>query len=294
MAKFTAEKINPMTTVVRVYPAKGEKEFHIFNSPDHHWDNPKCDRELLKEHMEEAKRLNAAIIMPGDTFCLMQGAYDPRKNKSDIRPEHNVSNYLDAVVNDAAKWYAPYAKNIVAIGNGNHESAILKRNETNVLERFSGALGGGVPVLGYHGWVIFKIYDGKTVRWVYKLYFRHGSGGGGPVTRGQIEFSRNMMFVEGADCISMGHIHEKNAGEVNVHYFDDHIHCMKPKMRSVMLLRSSTYKQEFSKNGWHIERGGGPKPLGGNFLTLHLCRNMEKSWINAEAKIRTTKPIEIS
>jgi hypothetical protein len=294
MAKFTAQKINGMTVVVNGYLAKGEKEFNIFISPDHHWDNPKCDRELLKRDMDEAKRLNAAILMPGDTFCLMQGKYDPRRNKADVRPEHNVSNYLDAVITDAAKFYGPYRENIVALGNGNHESAILNRIETNVLERFAGELGGGVPVMGYHGWVIFRIHEhtGKHF-WTYKIYFKHGSGGGGPVTRGQIEFSRYMMEVEGADCITAGHIHEKNNSEVMVHYFDTNARSYKPKARSVLLLRASTYKQEYTKNGWHVERGAPPKPLGGNFLTLHCNRNEKTSWINAEAKIRTNQPLDI-
>jgi UDP-2,3-diacylglucosamine pyrophosphatase LpxH len=294
MAKFKAEKINGMTVVVDVQLEKGEKEFHIFSSPDHHWDNPKCQRDLLREHLDEAKRLNAAILMPGDTFCMMQGKYDPRRNKADVRPEHNVSNYIDAVISDAAKFYAPYKENIIALGNGNHESSILQRLETNVLERFAGEMGGGVPVMGYHGWVVFKIREqtGKQL-WAYKIYFRHGSGGGGPVTRGQIEFSRYMMEVEGADCITAGHIHEKNNSEVMVHYFDTNPMAFKPKARSVLLLRSSTYKQEYTKNGWHVERGAPPKPLGGNFLTLHLCRATNNAWINAEAKIRTNQPFDI-
>lgn len=294
MATFTAQKINGMTTIVTVKLKQSEKSFDIFISPDHHWDNPKCERELLKEHMDEAAAKNAAILMPGDTFCFMQGKYDPRRNKSDIRPEHNVSNYVDAVISDAAKFYAPYKNNIVAIGRGNHESAILKSLETDVLERFAGELGGNVPVLSYHGWVIFKIKDHKDVlRWVYKIYFNHGSGGGGPVTRGQIEFSRMMMMVEGADCITAGHVHEKNNSEVMVHYFDDNSRAYKPKIRSVILLRASTYKQEYTKNGWHIERGAPPKPLGGNFLTLHLGKDRHKAWINAEAKLRTNQPLII-
>jgi UDP-2,3-diacylglucosamine pyrophosphatase LpxH len=293
MAEFKAEKINGMTVIVNVYLKSDEREFHLFISPDHHWDNPKCRRDLLKRDLEEAKKLNAAIILPGDTFCFMQGKYDPRRNKADIRPEHNVSNYLDAVISDAASFYKPYRNNIVCIGKGNHESNILNRLETNVLERFAGELGGNIPVMGYHGWVIFRIHQSKTQRWAYKLYFKHGSGGGGPVTRGQIEFSREMMVVEGADCISMGHIHEKNAGEVMAHYFDEHPNSQKPKIRSVILLRSSTYKQEYTKNGWHVERGAPPKPLGGNFLTLHCLRDKLTSQISAEVKIKTNQPLDI-
>ena len=294
MATFTRQKLNGMTTVVNVRLAKGENSFDIFISPDHHWDNPKCERDLLKLHMDEAVSKGAAILMPGDTFCFMQGKYDPRRNKADIRPEHNKSNYIDAVISDAANFYTPYKNNIVAIGRGNHESSILKSLETDVLERFAGELGGEVPVLGYHGWVVFQIHDHTgNHRWTYKIYFNHGSGGGGPVTRGQIEFSRLMMSVEGADCITTGHVHEKNNSEVMVHYFDDNVNAYKPKIRSIILLRPSTYKQEYRANGWHIERGAPPKPLGGNFLTLNCGRDKNTNWTNAEAKLRTNQPLNI-
>ena len=103
---------------------------------DVHWDNPKCDRDMLKRHLDQAKELEADILLNGDTFCLMQGAYDPRKSKNDIRPEHNKANYLDAVVNDAIEWFSPYANLIKVVGYGNHETNILKRQETDVIDRF--------------------------------------------------------------------------------------------------------------------------------------------------------------
>jgi UDP-2,3-diacylglucosamine pyrophosphatase LpxH len=48
---------------------------------DIHWDNPKCKRDLLKRHLDQAVEQGADILFNGDTFCLMQGAYDPRKSK---------------------------------------------------------------------------------------------------------------------------------------------------------------------------------------------------------------------
>jgi hypothetical protein len=156
--------------------------------------------------------------MPGDTFCMMQGKYNPRRGKSDIRPEHNKANYIDVVISDAADFYKPYKDNMI-VGTGNHEIAILKQLETNVLERFAGELGGGVPVMGYHFWVVYKIHFHGRIRANIKQYCHHGSGGGGAVTRGQINMSRQMMHVEGADIISNGHIHEKSNTEVMMHYF---------------------------------------------------------------------------
>ena len=68
---------------------------------DLHWDNPKCDRNLLKKHLDYCLENDIKVMLNGDTFCLMQGKFDPRRSKKDIRPEHNKVNYLDAVIVDA-------------------------------------------------------------------------------------------------------------------------------------------------------------------------------------------------
>lgn len=283
-----------MTTIVEVHLKKTEKHFDIFVSPDHHWDNPKCNRELLQNHLDECKKLNASIILPGDTFCLMQGAYDPRKSKNDIRPEHNFANYLDRVVDTAAEWYMPYKNNIHAIGQGNHESSILKRQETDVLERFCEKLGSNVA-MGYHGWIVYKVFvEGiKEARANYKIYFNHGTGGDAPVTYGLIEHNRMNVNVEGADAIVMGHNHNKYTQEIMVHYYDEAPSAQAPKIRSVLNVRSSTYKQEYVAGGFHIERGGRkPKPLGGSFIRLYLGRTQKQAWIlTAEPRFMST-PIQ--
>lgn len=292
MSKYNISKMNAMTCVVDVYLENSEKTFTIFSMPDAHWDNPKCDRKLLEKHLKEAKEKNAIIISGGDFFCMMQGKYDPRRSKSDIRPEHNKANYLDVVIEDAAEYLRPYKDNLI-IGTGNHESAILKSCETNVLERLAGELG-GVVVMGYHFWVIFKVYINNRHVDTVKGYFHHGSGGGGAVTRGQINMSRQMMHIEGADFISNGHIHERSSTEVMAHYFDSNPMSYKPKARSIILLQSSTYKQEYIEHGFHIEKGRPPKPLGGLFMDFHIVRTESKGYgVEKEVKFRSTQTFNI-
>jgi UDP-2,3-diacylglucosamine pyrophosphatase LpxH len=77
------------------------KKVKVLLISDLHWDNPHCDRELLRDHLEEAKKGGNDILINGDMFCLMQGKYDGRRSKSEIRPEHNNSRYLDSVVDTA-------------------------------------------------------------------------------------------------------------------------------------------------------------------------------------------------
>ena len=64
---------------------------------DLHWDNPHCDRDLLKRHLDYCLEEDIPVMINGDMFCLMQGRGDNRRNKSDIRPEHNNAMYLDSL-----------------------------------------------------------------------------------------------------------------------------------------------------------------------------------------------------
>ena len=108
---------------------------------DVHWDNPHCKRDILHRLLVQAKERNAGIFVFGDLFCLMQGKYDPRASKDSIRPEHQCNDYLDAVIRTAVKDFQPYAANLELITPGNHETAILKRQETDMIQRLADGLG---------------------------------------------------------------------------------------------------------------------------------------------------------
>jgi hypothetical protein len=82
---------------------------------DIHWDNPKCDRNLLKKNLDYCLNQNIPVHINGDFFCLMQGKGDRRGNKSDILPEHNNARYLDSVIQTAVEWFEPY-KDILLSG----------------------------------------------------------------------------------------------------------------------------------------------------------------------------------
>ena len=254
---------------------KNWEETKVLLISDLHWDNPKCDRELLKKHLDQAVKGNHDILINGDLFCLMQGAYDPRKSKSDIRPEHNHANYFDAIINTAVDWFAPYAHLIKLVGYGNHETAILKRQETDIIERFVTLLnyktGSAIQVGGYGGWIRYQFNDGSNTQ-SFKIKYMHGFGGGGAVTRGTIQHNRMSVNVEGADAIWMGHVHE----DYEMTYTVEELTCKDTvQLRDILMIRTSAYKEEYGdgSNGWHIERGASPKPIGGRWLIMKPFRD---------------------
>ena len=264
---------------------------------DIHWDNPKCDRKMLKAHLEYCKANKIPIFVNGDFFCLMMGKYDPRRNKQDILPEHNKANYLDAVIETAVEWWSPYAHLLTVIGYGNHETAIIKNLETDPLQRFVDLLNytnkTNVQTGGYGGWLLLKYSIWENTHMSKNIKYFHGSSGGGIVTRGAINLTRALEIYENMDIFVMGHIHEnscRNDVRDSIHY-NTGKRIYEIKQKQIHLAITGTYKEEYQDGafGWHVERGAPVKPVGGRILTLNVTREREEGKQSYELLIDSCK-----
>jgi hypothetical protein len=243
---------------------------------DLHWDNPKCDRDMLKRHLDYCLKENIPVMIVGDTYCLMQGKGDRRGNKSDIRPEHNNAKYLDSIVETAVEWFSPYASILTVIGYGNHETAIIKHQETDLLQRFVDLMNyknkSNIFTGGYGGWMVIKKEVKSNTSITKTLKYFHGSGGGGIVTKGAINLTRALETYENMDVFVMGHIHE-NSSRNDVRdavQYNPGKRTYELIQKEIHLAITGTYKEEYVDGfgGWHVERGAPIKPLGGRILTL--------------------------
>lgn len=244
----------------------------ILLTADWHWDNPKCRLDLIERDLKLAREVGAMVISAGDHFCAMQGKYDKRSSKDSLRPEHQTGSYLDALVDTAAEFLKPYADVMGVISVGNHETAIYGRHETCLTSRLVERLrvhGSDCVKGGYNGWLLFSgKSQGKQKGTGYRLYYHHGSGGDAPVTQGTISMSRVSQYVD-ADCILSGHIHLKNLGLMAREKLTAN---GIRRVYETALVRVSTYKDEYSPlEGWHIEKGKGPRPTSnpGYWMRLH-------------------------
>lgn len=244
------------------------KEQWIYLSSDWHWDSVKCDRDSLERDLKAAQDIGAVVCSFGDHFDCMGGKYDPRSSKGELRPEFAVGNYFDEIVSQCADWMQPYADSMALITPGNHETAIRKRQETCLTTRLVERLRvAGSPVVqsGYAGWLLVrgKRTTGRAAA-LYRIWYHHGFGGGGPVTRGVIDFSRLMVDVD-ADAIVAGHVHQKTLVEASRYRLSPSgIASVSP----VHLVRSSTYKRDSLHDGWGVEKGMASRPVGGWWLRL--------------------------
>ncbi len=261
---YRVEQKSRNVAVVRI-PYTGRFEQKFLLTADRHWDNPQSNHDLQKRHLELAKHYKAGVIDIGDFFCAMQGKFDKRSRKGDLRPEHKRDDYLDSLVETATEFFEPYADLFIMLGMGNHETSILKKHEINLTNGLVASLnrsGGEIYNGGYSGWIVFEFVNEKTGQTdSRRLWYIHGYGGGGPVTRGVIQTNRKAVYLPDADIVISGHTHDewilpisRNRLSIdNRQYLDEQIHVQIP-----------TYKDEYSDGylGFHVESGRPPKPIG--------------------------------
>jgi hypothetical protein len=240
---------------------------------DLHLDNPKTDRKAIKRLLEEAKEKQAIVLINGDLFCVMQSKDDERHSKQSVMKEHNETSYFNDVINDVYNFLLPYKDIIAYSGNGNHETKIKKVKEVDLMLWLTDLLqkSGSKIIKGdYRGYLnfVFEHQGGGNVR-QYCIYHHHGFGGGGKTTKGVNQFQSMMLDVQQVDCIWMGHTHEYTH-HINV------VESVNSKFETISkevdCIRTPTFKEEFLEvgGGWHIERGGGAKVLGGAWCELTI------------------------
>lgn len=275
--KWEAVKLNRNVHRLNLRLKNAKDIARILLRSDAHHDNPHADNDLERKHLEEALAEGSPIIDNGDAFCAMQGKWDRRKSKQDLKPEHLEGDYLDSLVSTYAAFLKPYAKNLAVMATGNHETGILKHHETNLttrlVERLNTMTGARIYDGSYTGWVFFSLYSANTknVRGTIRLWRTHGEGGGSPVTRGVITTARRAVYLPDADIVLAGHTHHEwqvpiqrlrvtSKGKV---YQDEQLHVQLPSYKD-------EYKDGYSYGNWAIERGMPPKPVGAAWLEIWI------------------------
>lgn len=275
--KWTTNKLTDLASEIRVDLKNRKDEFTALLISDAHWDHPQHQAKRYKRVIDEAVELGAPIIYNGDTLCLMQSTRDRRATKGTTKAEHDEQDYFRAVAVDFVEEHRHAAANVALIGYGNHETAPLKHCNVDpvrmLADQFQRLTGNKPIVGGYRGWILFRVFrSGKGQGGGVRLYYFHGAGGGGPVTKGVIQTARRNAFIDGADIIWTGHVHERWLVDTPT------IACSQNGVESVRTrwhLSTPGFKEEFAgaKKGWHVERGAPPKPIGAAWLKIFQDRD---------------------
>lgn len=263
--EWMCTEINDRVAEMSAQFTKSNGVFKMLVLTDLHWDSAHCELALLKSHLDLALKNNIPVIIIGDLYDVMQGRYDPRADQNTLRPEHRGNCYFDAIIDTSLEWFRPYASIMALISPGNHEGAIMKRQQIDLIGKFCRGLksfGSKVISAPDWGYILLKMQKRRNVD-TKKLFYQHGYGGGGEVTRGLIDHSRTRGQWD-ADVYVSGHIHRRNIDE-NVL-----VRCSARgniTQQQQLFVRCGSYKNE-TNDAWHISKGRGARPLGGWFLNF--------------------------
>lgn len=202
-----------------------EQDFELMS--DTHIGARNVDYELIQDTISDGVKRKARFLINGDVFDMIL-VQDRKRFRADcIHPRlAGKSDLIDQAVNWGVEIFKPAADLIDMVGVGNHEEAIVKYHSKDVIKQFVAELkrhrrriDHTIHYGGYTGFVDYRFrwgtkYKGQTSadskRFV--IYYHHGSGGGAPVTKGMIDFSRK-GWVD-SDVIWHGHKHHQLAAKI--------------------------------------------------------------------------------
>lgn len=262
-------------------PTTESEQWFLVRS-DVHFDNPKSDRTMERRHLEQARERNARVFDFGDLFDAMQGPRDPRQDRNIIRTEEGRAAYFNTIIGEAVEFYAPYADLFAQMSPGNHETAPVRHYGFDLtrmlIDRLHDKTGHYIHQGPYAGFVAFKARFNQTKRARFVLSYTHGSGAGGPVTRGTIKGQRMSAEAE-ADMYYSGHTHEEtmvNRPKLSLN------NAAKVCWRDVYTITAPGYKNaNLDGDSWERSNGHPPKPKGALWLRFSIHHDKlicEPSW----------------
>lgn len=253
---------------IRMGFKKGFEQWFLFMS-DIHYDSKKCERQLLRKHLDQAKEKNAKVFMFGDVFDCMGGKYDKRTNKEDIRPEYQKANYFDVITRDFKDFLKDYKDEVIFISQGNHELSVLARHEVNLIENL--CYDTNIITGKYAGFIRFYFSHGTNGgnRQSMTVYYNHGSGGNSPVTRGAIKTNRRQDAID-ADIYISGHIHTTMDMPRPKIRLNEQCNAERIEPQHILL---GCYKNEMLDGGYSDMKEYPPASLGGYWIKFYYDKN---------------------
>jgi hypothetical protein len=190
--------------------------FRVGVFSDVHYDSSKCHHERFHEDAQFIKSSDGVMIFPGDLFDAI--IKSDLKRHTQANDQFHRDDQLNAIVEYVTEGLTPYKDHIWFVGMGNHETAILKHHQFNLIKSLIDNLNRArdpklSPIQhgGYKGFFQIQFVEkGKKKQkndvFISGFYF-HGRGGSAPVTKGMIDFNRiSTTYV--ADVYLLGHKHQ--------------------------------------------------------------------------------------
>jgi len=282
---------NPAAFTLEI-PCKSTQSQSIMLTSDVHFDSSHCDIDLFTKHLKQADEQGAPVLVGGDLFDAMQGHDDPRRSPEELKNEYKVSHYFDAIVLDASSYLRQF-KNVPVwiLAMGNHESKVLEKINTNLLERLAYDMrlqGHKAEAAGYWGYLkIYMSYSKGNDESFKTIYWHHGVSSGAPVTKGVIQVNRQSVWIHDADIVLNGHNHQAYWMPVQVERLNQKTN--EPYTTTTHYFRTPGYKMSAgdtkSVYGYGAEKHRAPTPRGCVFLDMEYQKG---NGISIEHRMKIT------
>lgn len=178
--------------------------FTIKPVSDIHFGSSHCDIKALKKFLGEPDP-KTYIIGLGDWLDSIITSDSKRYRKSGDGNDPASDDIIDNQIEALYKIMEPYKSQIIGIGIGNHEDAIVKHCGTNPMKRMAEKL--GTLYLGYSFLIrlLFRTEAGGGRAVVIRGH--HGHGGGSRTQGADLtKYARDSQYIE-ADIYLYGHVH---------------------------------------------------------------------------------------
>ncbi len=178
------------------------------------------------------------------------------------------------VIEDSIEFLRPYANNIALISEGNHETMVAKKHDTNPLKRLANGLQAHNPSIAhgrYSGYAVFSFeYELGNVKVKRTLHYHHGFGGNAKRSKGMLDVQLEVMKYPDADILARGHDHQK--------WYDPSTTRQRLTRRgnvyydSTAFVKTGSYKAGLGagEGGFEVEKNFMPVKLGGWWLHFHF------------------------
>lgn len=272
------------------------EKFHYLIISDVHFDSQHCNRDLLFALLNKAKECGAMVLIHGDWFDIMGCYGDPRSKADEIRSDYLSKDfsYLDMVIEDSIEALRPYADNILLMSEGNHETNIKRRHDTNPLKHVTDALKEHNPNLIrslYSGWLTlsYSYYKGGPRNTSGStesncIHFHHGFGGSAKRSKGMLDVQTEITKYPEAQLLVRGHTHQK--------WYDPSTTRQRLNQRGYLFMEGVDYLQtgsfkdghNYGEGGFEVEKNYNPTRLGGWWLThlYHKKKGIKRRIVEAD------------
>ncbi len=183
---------------------------------DVHYDSMKCNKKRFHEDAKYIVDNGGVLLFPGDLFDAI--IKSDRKRHTQSGDQFHVDSQLNDIVEYVTEGLLPYKDNIWFIGMGNHETAVLKYHQFDLVKQLVKNLNeerdksiGPIKQAPYKGFFQVVVTEKDNMynprQATLNGLFFHGKGGSAPITKGMIDFNRiSTTYV--ADVYLLGHKHQ--------------------------------------------------------------------------------------